>query len=582
MKISLYRALLLLLVGVFALALVPAGVGLDRRIAAELEGKAKMELAMGPELLLDRVETRAEALRMHAKDLASMPGLAEMLTAGDSTEILTRAREAADALGEEVILADADGRLQVGPPVPDSISQAARTGEMPIWFPARERVLQSSVAAVLQGDIWVGTAGVSVAFDDQAAARLAALTRSDVAILDEDDRIVASSSGDEVLPVPPSDSLQAWSGDGGVHEHAPDPGARRWHAVAPIGDRATAVFSRSVTEATAVMPALRRGALLAAGVAFGLALVLASLAASLIARPVRSLVAAARELEKGDSETPVPSSAISEVDRLSSAFRSMRSSLAARMEELRNTNEELTEREARLKALQSEIIQQDRLEAAGRVVAELAHEIRNPVANVRNCLEVIRRRDDIEPETREFVDLAIDELLRMHGLAEQLLDLNRPVDPGADTCDPRAIVDQVVELMTASKTTPAITVDVEGSSPLAAIGPDPLKQVLLNVVQNAREAMPDGGGISVRLQSTDSVAQLDVTDEGAGIPPDVLPRVFDPFFTTKRSVRGVGLGLFVAEGIVGRHGGRIAAANRSDRTGARFRIEIPLASEDGK
>ena len=79
-------------------------------------------------------------------------------------------------------------------------------------------------------------------------------------------------------------------------------------------------------------------------------------------------------------------------------------------------------------------MQRDRLGAAGRLVAQLAHEIRNPIASLRNCLELIRRRVDDDPEAREFADLAIDELLRMHELAEQMLDLNRPRDPGAQRC----------------------------------------------------------------------------------------------------------------------------------------------------
>jgi C4-dicarboxylate-specific signal transduction histidine kinase len=89
------------------------------------------------------------------------------------------------------------------------------------------------------------------------------------------------------------------------------------------------------------------------------------------------------------------------------------------------------------------------------------------------------------------------------------------------------------------------------------------------------EAMLEGGEIRVHLERRDGIIELAVEDSGPGIGPDVLPRVFDPFFTTKGEAHGVGLGLFVAEGIVRRYGGRLVAANRTDVRGAAIRIELP-------
>ncbi len=112
------------------------------------------------------------------------------------------------------------------------------------------------------------------------------------------------------------------------------------------------------------------------------------------------------------------------------------------------------------------------------------------------------------------------------------------------------------------------------------MAPDTLKQILLTLVQNAREAMPDGGPIEIRVgRGEGGTVAVDVLDEGPGIPADVLPRIFDPFFTTKGDVQGVGLGLFVAEGLVRRHSGRLRAWNR-EGAGAHFRVELPVAGED--
>src|SRR5207253_4860563 len=120
---------------------------------------------------------------------------------------------------------------------------------------------------------------------------------------------------------------------------------------------------------------------------------------------------AAAALADGDFGIPVPQSRVREVSRVAEAFDQMRHALAARIAELRQANEALSDRNARLSALQADLMQRDRLAATGRLVTQLAHEIRNPIANLRNCLELIRRRISDDTEASEFADLAIDELL---------------------------------------------------------------------------------------------------------------------------------------------------------------------------
>jgi signal transduction histidine kinase len=224
---------------------------------------------------------------------------------------------------------------------------------------------------------------------------------------------------------------------------------------------------------------------------------------------------------------------------------------------------------------------------SGRLVAELSHEIRNPIANVRNCLEIIRRRVEHDPEGREFTDLAIDELLRMHELAEQMLDLNRPRDPTMRASRAASVAREVATLVSAgqAKDASAVTVVATGD-PLAAIAPDALKQVLLNLVRNAREAFSEhqqagtsryGERIEIAVREDSGTVRIDVSDNGPGVPAEVLPRIFDPFFTTKGDVQGIGLGLFVAEGLIRTVGGRLTAENIPADGGARFRIELRQA-----
>ena len=113
----------------------------------------------------------------------------------------------------------------------------------------------------------------------------------------------------------------------------------------------------------------------------------------------------------------------------------------------------------------------------------------------------------------------------------------------------------------------------------AAIPPDALKQILFNLLDNAREIAGPERPVTVRVGAVGDTVTVDVLDEGPGITDAVLPHVFDPFFTTKDAVTGVGLGLFVAEGLARRYGGRMEAANREDGPGARFRLEVPRAAD---
>ena len=224
--------------------------------------------------------------------------------------------------------------------------------------------------------------------------------------------------------------------------------------------------------------------------------------------------------------------------------------------------------------------QRARLDAATLMVAQLAHEVRNPVASLRNLLELIRRRSADDRETTEYADLAIDELLRMHELAERMLDLNRPSAGAPGPANPFRVASDVALLSTIGSPRDEVCVTGDQDA-MADIGGDALKQVLLNLVQNAREAMRAAGRtdgrayIDVRRES-DRVTVV-VRDDGPGIAPEVLPRVFDPFVTTKERVHGVGLGLYVAESAIRAAGGTIGACNQPEG-GARFTIELRMAA----
>lgn len=585
MQWSLQKSLFALLGVALIAGLVPAGLVLDRRVASEIEERARDDLAPAPSLMVDREHMAADALMMHAKDLSTVDGLTAAFASGRD-HVATVLDEMALAAGESPLAVGPDGSVWLGVDPGAALVDATRTGGNPAAIvKADARLWRVSLAPVMRGSTWLGAVGVAAALDRATAGVLAGLMRSEVVLLAQGDAsdslsVVASTTSDE-LTAAVAHAARQWRHETTVHElHSPS-GGRHLLVFAPLGDVAWAAFARDLDTALQVVPELRRTAAFAALFALGVALILGSVLAAVLTRPVRALSHAAERLSAGDFDAQLERSSVVEVNRLAQAFEAMRSALAARLQDLEAANAELAEKQRRLKTLQAELIQRDRLAASGRLVAELAHEIRNPVANVRNCLEVVRRRVEADDASLEFVELAIGEILRMHELAERVLDLNRPRDPSIRQCDAAAVAREVAALSRVGAEN-GVDVQVEARGEVrAAIAPDALKQVLLSITQNAREAMQNKGRIAVCVGQDNGRVLVEVADEGPGIPDDVLPHVFDAFFTTKAAVRGVGLGLFVAEGIVSTYGGRISATNGTDR-GAVFRIDLPAAFvEDG-
>jgi signal transduction histidine kinase len=572
-SISLQSTLLALVAVALLAGIVPAGLALNRWLAEEVEARAARDIALAPMVLADRNKAVGDAMMMHAKDLAHTPALIAALVQQDRARALRVADDAARALKHTAVLIDERGTTWHGPAVPGELVAATRRGEMPVAMVADSSGLHFlSVAAVEQAGRWIGAAGVADPMNEAAAGALAAMTRSDLVtvMLERSARSVSSSESPATRTIQQLIRQQPITDD--VREV--DVGGRRYFFGSSSFAGATVIFVRDLRRDLAILPQLRRVLLVSGSVALLVALALGSLLALVLLRPVRVLAAAAERLSAGDFAAPLHASSVRELQRVSQAFATMRNSLGLRLEELRSANRMLEERQARLAALQSELIRRERVAASGRLATELAHEIRNPVANLRNCLELIYRRLERDPQGQEFASLAIDELLRMHELAERMLDLNRATESSQRYCDALAVAREVAALSRVNADGEASTIVVRSEQPApVAIPSDALKQVLLNLVQNAREARPAGLVIEIDIQTVGTWTTIRVADNGPGIPPEIRTRVFDPFFTTRAHAGGVGLGLFVVEGIVRGNGGTVAI-EESDR-GSCFRIVLP-------
>jgi signal transduction histidine kinase len=590
---SLKRALLILVVLVLAVGTVPAGIVANGLLNRALRDQVRESLAMAPELLGARWAATVDVRMMHARDVARTPGLAEALARRDEAVAVRIVEQTGSAFPEApVLIGPEEEALIPTDSVPPDLIAATRRGEMPVSVVLGSgSVRVVSLAPVQMGEDWVGAVGGTSTLDAAEAATLAGLSRSDVLILDGVGGVAGASVEGEVAAALASALAEAGLTGGATGLEAGG-GAEEirefslnevpYLALEASLSSSRVVFLKNLNRELAVLPLLRRIGLWSVGVTLALALLLGTLFAGRLARPVGSLAAAADRLAAGDFEAPLEPSGIGEVTRVSEAFDQMRQALRARLAELEDANRKLEDRQERLVVLQGELVQRDRLASAGRLLGQLAHEVRNPIASIRNCLEVLRRRTAGDPEAQEFAEMAIDELLRMHELTEQMLDVNRPRDTEGSSCQVAPVAAEVATLLKAG-TEPGkeLNVSVVGSNSISAkIAADSLKQVLLNLGLNAREAMDDQGPIEIVVGTEEGRVVLEVLDRGPGIDEEILPRIFDPFFTSKAQVHGVGLGLFTAEAIVRTYGGRVQAANRTDGPGARFRIEFPEAFAD--
>ncbi len=229
------------------------------------------------------------------------------------------------------------------------------------------------------------------------------------------------------------------------------------------------------------------------------------------------------------------------------------------------------------------LLRAERLAVAGQLAAGVAHDIRNPLTAIRSTIQYLRHDFQDGGPKRELVDEVLTEVDRIDRTVDGLLSLTRTRSFEPEIVDLAEIVRQSVSLVRAQARRQNVRLEEAPSLPEARVLGDSgeLRQLCMNLLMNALQAMPDGGGLRVGLSVAASegpaasrAVDIAIADTGAGIPPDHLERVFDPFFTTKRD--GTGLGLSICHGIVERHGGEIDIASEPGR-GTTATVRIPLA-----
>jgi two-component system NtrC family sensor kinase len=229
---------------------------------------------------------------------------------------------------------------------------------------------------------------------------------------------------------------------------------------------------------------------------------------------------------------------------------------------------------ARLTSAESAMLQAARLAAVGQLAASIAHEINNPLYAARNCLYLLA--EDLPPDLQDsqYLDIARDQLSRIAGIIERMRDFYRPSRGDLAPTDLQELIEDTLALAGLNTRHAAIEVIFAPAPDLPAVlgNADQLRQVFLNLILNAIDAMPDGGTLTVRTIAGPSVAVTEIQDTGIGIPDDIRARLFEPFFTNKPN--GTGLGLSISAHIVTQHGGQIEVDSVAGH-GSTFRIVLP-------
>jgi signal transduction histidine kinase len=300
-------------------------------------------------------------------------------------------------------------------------------------------------------------------------------------------------------------------------------------------------------------------------------LILVALVIRIISRPLRRLTEAAVTVAGGAYGAQVELESNDEVGLLAASFNEMSRKMADDIE--------------RLSALNEHLIRTEKLAAAGTLAAGVAHEVNNPLASISSLIQILQARhagDAADAETQEMLRLISTQIARITQVLRDLMDFARARPPARAPLDVSRVIDASLRLASFDKAFKnlRITTDFDATAPLVSGDADQLQQVFLNLLLNARDAMPDGGWLALRTRFDPTADELvaEVCDDGNGIAPELVAHIFDPFFTTKPAGTGTGLGLAVSYRIVTAHGGRIEVAPNNGR-GTQVRVVLPVQAD---
>src|SRR5215208_3517692 len=253
-------------------------------------------------------------------------------------------------------------------------------------------------------------------------------------------------------------------------------------------------------------------------------------------------------------------------------------------QEIRRYAEELetrvAERTAELVETHKRLVQQERIAALGRAAAQVAHEVKNPLAGLLlYSLHLKSKSEKFSESEASLVDKIVDTINHLINRVEQILSFARPVSLNLHPGDLKRTVNHVLDLLRPQLTTNKVEVRlaVGSEEAVAVFDESSMRGALMNLILNAIESMREGGTLSIAIDRTAEKLQLEITDTGRGISEEDAKRIFEPFFTTKE--QGLGLGMPYAKKMIEQHGGKMSLSSRAGE-GTRISIVLPAVQKE--
>jgi len=229
-------------------------------------------------------------------------------------------------------------------------------------------------------------------------------------------------------------------------------------------------------------------------------------------------------------------------------------------------------------SLEDQLMQAEKLSSIGLLAAGVAHEVNTPLAVISSQAQMLLRQIPPDDPRAKTVEKIVKQSFRASEIVNSLLKFSRVSGSDYSEIDVNRVIRETLSLVDPMLRAARISLNTQLSPEVPPVfgNAGKLQQVFMNLIMNARDAMPRGGELTVATESENSTVHIEVADNGVGIPSDHLSKIFDPFFTTKATSRGTGLGLAVTYGIVREHSGTIGVESTPGR-GTTFRLELPTA-----
>ena len=303
--------------------------------------------------------------------------------------------------------------------------------------------------------------------------------------------------------------------------------------------------------------------------------------------PLRHIANITLDIAKGDLTRTIDICSEDEIGQLSKNFNQITTELKISHDEkekilaqLRQHVEELTKTNKQLSEAQERLVRSEKLAVVGKLASGIGHELRNPLGAIRNALFVIKKKtagintlNDIQ-KLDQLIEIVEKETERSVKIVNDLLGFSRTTKPTVSPTSVRAVIESSFLRLKMPERIEKV-IQLEDNLPLVSVDTTQIEMVFMNLIQNAFDAMPTGGQVTINAKRENGFLVITFSDTGCGIPDNIKDKIFDPLFTTKS--KGMGLGLAISSNIIQRHEGFIDLKSKEGE-GASFIVKLPIAN----